>query len=38
VEKVQTLLTVVDDIEWVGNVMLLPCPFGGHKVVLIVLS
>jgi hypothetical protein len=38
VKVVQTLLPVVDDIERVGDMMHLPCPLGGHNIVLIVLS
>ena len=38
VEKVQTFLTVMDNIKGIDDVMLLPCPFGRQNVVLIILS
>jgi hypothetical protein len=38
VEKVQTFLTVIDNIKGIDDVMLLPCPFGSQNIVLIILS
>jgi hypothetical protein len=38
VEKVQALLTVIDNIERIADAMLRPGPFGSYNVVFIVLS